>query len=155
MDSYDIFGRTLTVSEANGLIHDTVEEIFYELRIEGEVSGFRPASSGHWYFTLKDSSSAIDAAVFRSAQYSMDYPSNGDLVVARGSLSYYTKTGKLTYVIREMKKKRISICGRNTITPPTPAMMPSTSKSLSGPSGMRVATHSPRAETPVSIHSWG
>lgn len=105
MDSYDIFGRTLTVSEANGLIHDTVEEIFYELRIEGEVSGFRPASSGHWYFTLKDSSSAIDAAVFRSAQYSMDYPSNGDLVVARGSLSYYTKTGKLTYVIREMKKK--------------------------------------------------
>ena len=105
MESYDIFGRTLTVSEANSIIHDTVEEIFYELRIEGEISGFRPASSGHWYFTLKDSSSAIDAAVFRSAQYAMEYPKNGDLVVARGSLSFYTKTGKLTYVIREMKRK--------------------------------------------------
>ena len=105
MDSYDIFGRTLTVSEANGIIHDTVEEIFYELGIEGEISGFRPASSGHWYFTLKDSVSAIDAAVFRSSQYSMEYPKNGDLVVCRGSLSYYTKAGKLTYVIREMKKK--------------------------------------------------
>ena len=104
MESYDIFGRTLTVSEANSIIHDTVEEIFYELRLEGEISGFRPASSGHWYFTLKDSSSAIDAAVFRSAQYAMEYPKNGDLVVARGSLSFYTKTGKLTYVIREMKR---------------------------------------------------
>ena len=105
MESYDIFGRTLTVSEANGIIHDTVEEIFYELRIEGEISGFRPASSGHWYFTLKDSSSAIDAAVFRSAQYAMEYPKNGDLVVAKGSLSYYTRNGRLTYVIREMRKK--------------------------------------------------
>ena len=37
-----------------------------------------------------------------------------------------------------MKANRIRICGRNTITPPTPAMMPSTSRLLSGPSG-RVA----------------
>ena len=105
MESYDILGRTLTVSEANTIIHDTVEGIFYELVIEGEISGFRPSSSGHWYFTLKDTRSAIDAAVFRSAQYSMDIPRNGDLVVCRGSLSYYTKSGKLTYAIRDMKKK--------------------------------------------------
>ena len=105
MEAYDLFDRTLTVTEANGLIHDTVEEMFYDLKIEGEISGFRPASSGHWYFTLKDSGAAIDAAVFRSAQYSMVLPENGDLVVAKGSLSYYTKAGKLTFVIREMKKK--------------------------------------------------
>ena len=105
MKAYDIFDRTLTVSEANGLIHDTVEELFYELSIEGEVSGFRPASSGHWYFTLKDSSAAIDAAVFRSFQMQMMMPENGDLVVAKGSLSFYTKTGKLSFIIREMKKK--------------------------------------------------
>lgn len=105
MEAYDLFGRTLSVTEANDLIHRTVEELFYELRIEGEISGFRPASSGHWYFTLKDSGAAIDAAVFRSAQYSMMMPENGDLVVAKGSLSYYTKTGKLTFVIREMRKK--------------------------------------------------
>ena len=105
MEAYDLFDRTLTVSEANGLIHDTVEEMFYDLSIEGEISGFRPASSGHWYFTLKDSAAAIDSAVFRSAQFSMMIPSNGDLVIAKGSLSYYTKTGRLTFVIREMKKK--------------------------------------------------
>ncbi len=105
MEAYDLFDKTLTVSEANGLIHDTVEEMFYDLSIEGEISGFRPASSGHWYFTLKDSAAAIDAAVFRSAQISMMIPKNGDLVVAKGSLSYYTKSGKLTFIVREMKKK--------------------------------------------------
>lgn len=105
METYDLFDRTLTVSEANTLIHATVEEIFYSLSIEGEISGFRPASSGHWYFTLKDSSAALDAAVFRSAQYSMVMPENGDLVIAEGSLSYYTKTGKLTFIIRKMTKK--------------------------------------------------
>ena len=105
MAAYDLLGRTLTVSEANGIIHDTVEDMFYELSIEGEVSGFRPASSGHWYFTLKDKSAALDAAVFRSAQFQMVMPEDGDLVIAKGSLSFYTKTGKLTFVIREMKRK--------------------------------------------------
>ena len=105
MAAYDAIGRTLTVSEANTIIRDTVSELFSELTIEGEISGFRPSSSGHWYFTLKDSQAAIDAAVFRSAQYSMQLPKNGDLVIAKGSVSYYTKTGKLSFVIRAMKVK--------------------------------------------------
>lgn len=105
MAAYDAIGRTLTVSEANTIIRDTVSELFSELTIEGEISGFRPSSSGHWYFTLKDSHAAIDAAVFRSAQYSMQLPKNGDLVIAKGSVSYYTKTGKLSFVIRAMKVK--------------------------------------------------
>lgn len=105
MPGYDLLSRTLTVSEANEIIHDTVESLFYELSIEGEISGFRPASSGHWYFTLKDKGAALDAAVFRSAQYSMVMPDDGDLVIAKGSLSFYAKTGKLTFIVREMKKK--------------------------------------------------
>ena len=105
MPGYDLLSRTLTVSEANEIIHDTVESLFYELSIEGEISGFRPASSGHWYFTLKDNGAALDAAVFRSAQYSMVMPDDGDLVIAKGSLSFYAKTGKLTFIVREMKKK--------------------------------------------------
>ena len=105
MAAYDAIGKTLTVSEANEIIRDTVSEFFSELTIEGEISGFRPSSTGHWYFTLKDSAAAIDAAVFRSAQYSMEIPRNGDFVIAKGSLSYYAKTGKLSFVIRSMKVK--------------------------------------------------
>ena len=103
MASYDIIGKTLTVSEANGLIRDTIAEFFSELTIQGEVSGMRPSSTGHWYFTLKDSDATIDSAVFRSAQYSMSMPKNGDLVIAKGSVSYYAKNGRLTFVIRAMK----------------------------------------------------
>ena len=105
MAEYDAIGRTLTVTEANAIIRDTVAEFFSELTIEGEVSGFRPSSSGHWYFTLKDSQAALDAAVFRSAQYSMTVPRNGDLVIAKGSLSYYAKNGRLSFVIRSMRIK--------------------------------------------------
>ena len=39
-----------------------------------------------------------------------------------------------------MKANRIRICGRNTITPPSPAMMPSTSRLLSGPRGSALPT---------------
>ena len=105
MEAYDLLGRTLTVSEANGLIHDTIDELFYEMSIEGEISGFRPSSTGHWYFTLKDSAAAIDCAVFRNAQHAMVMPDNGDLVVAKGSLSYYAKNGRLSFVIRSMRIK--------------------------------------------------
>ena len=105
MAAYDAIGRTLTVTEASALIRDTVAELFSELTIEGEVSGFRPSSSGHWYFTLKDSQAAIDAALFRSAQYSTAMPKNGDFVIAKGSLSYYTKNGRLSFVIRAMRIK--------------------------------------------------
>ena len=105
MAGFDAIGRTLTVSEANAIISSTVSDFFSDLTIEGEISGFRPSSTGHWYFTLKDSGAAIDAAVFRGAQYSMEIPRNGDLVIAKGSLSYYTKNGRLSFVIRAMKVK--------------------------------------------------
>ena len=100
-----LIGRTLTVSEANRVIHDIVSEFFCALSIEGEVSGFRPSQTKHWYFTLKDSGAAIDCAVFRSMQFGMDEPHNGDLVVAKGTLSYYEKTGRMTFVISSMRRK--------------------------------------------------
>ena len=97
--------KALTVTEANGLIHDSIERSFNDVAIEGEVSGFRPSSTGHWYFTLKDTEASIDSAVFRASQRDMSTPKNGDLVTCRGGVSYYRKTGKVTYVIREMHKK--------------------------------------------------
>ncbi len=101
----DLFDRTLTVSEANHVIHETVSDYFSALSIEGEISGYRPSQSKHWYFSLKDAYASIDAAVFRNMQFGMETPENGDLVVAKGSLSFYEKTGKLTFVITSMKKK--------------------------------------------------
>ena len=97
--------KTYTVSEANDLIHDKLQSSFFDITIEGEISGFRPSSSGHWYFTLKDREAAIDAAVFRYSQRGLSEPKNGELVVCRGSVSYYTKNGKLSFIVKEMTKK--------------------------------------------------
>ena len=52
-----------------------------------------------------------------------------------------------------MKKKRMTICGRKTTTPPAPAMMPSTIRLCSKPSGSHSPTHSPKAPAPASIMS--
>ena len=56
---------------------------------------------------------------------------------------------------QKMKKKRIRILGKKTITPPTPAITPFTNKSFKGPSGIIPATQLPRASTPASIQSIG
>ncbi len=54
-----------------------------------------------------------------------------------------------------MKKNRIRICGRNTSTLPTPAMMPSTSRLRSAPSGSDCCTHVPSAPTTPLMKSIG
>ena len=55
----------------------------------------------------------------------------------------------------EMKKYKIRICGRNTMTAPTPPITPSTSMSFTGPSGIVVLMNSPSHDTPSSIHPLG
>ena len=57
--------------------------------------------------------------------------------------------------MNEMKAYRIRICGKKTITAPTPPITPSTSIAFSGPSGIVWLIHSPNAPTPTSIQSIG
>jgi exodeoxyribonuclease VII large subunit len=56
-----------TVSVLTGHIKSLVEGSFTKIFVEGEISGWRPAASGHVYFTLKDASAQISAVMFRSA----------------------------------------------------------------------------------------
>ena len=60
--------KALSVTELNRRIKGLVEREFGTLWIEGEVSNFRPAASGHIYFTLKDEGSQIPVAFFKGAQ---------------------------------------------------------------------------------------
>ena len=57
--------RVLTVSELNAQIRALLDEEFGDVWIAGEVSGCRPASSGHIYFTLKDRESQLKCVVWR------------------------------------------------------------------------------------------
>ncbi|HKL58227.1 MAG TPA: exodeoxyribonuclease VII large subunit [Sphaerochaeta sp.] len=94
-----LLGTELSVSELTSLIKRTLEEGFYGLRVSGEISNFRPASSGHWFFTLKDSTSALSAIMFKSSAWRVNFkPQEGDKVVVTGSLDVYAARG--TYQLK-------------------------------------------------------
>jgi len=88
-----------TVSEISNALKRTVEDAFGNVRVRGEVSGYRgPHSSGHAYFSLKDDRARIDAVIWRTAFARLKFkPEEGMEVVARGRLTTYP--GKSNYQI--------------------------------------------------------
>ena len=83
-----------TVSDITQLLKEIIEGAFPRLSIEGEISNFRPASTGHWYFTLKDSQAAISAVMFKNRIFRTKLkPREGMKVRVSGSLSLYAPRG--------------------------------------------------------------
>src|SRR5436190_21874341 len=78
--------RVLTVSELTGRIRTLLEERFFEIWVEGELSNCRLwNTTGHLYFTLKDRHAQIKGVMFRSALQRLRFkPADGLRVVARG-----------------------------------------------------------------------
>src|SRR5579862_5227397 len=70
--------RILSVTELTVRVRDLLEQEFFEVWVEGELSNCRVWNTGHLYFTLKDSSSQIKVIVFRSAlRYLKFAPADG------------------------------------------------------------------------------
>ena len=102
--------KIFSVTELNNLIKELLEG-FPVIQLEGEISNYRPNSSGHLYFNLKDSTSIISAVMFRGAAYSLGFvPKDGMKVVVTGKLSVYGPQGKYQIVISKM-----SIAGEGEI----------------------------------------
>lgn len=96
--------RPLSVSELTEQIRDMLESRFAEVWIEGEISNFKRHSSGHWYFTLKDSGAAIRCASFRNAnRYIKFLPEDGLAVRARGRLSLYEPRGEYQILVSSLE----------------------------------------------------
>lgn len=94
----------LTVSELTSLVKSTLEGSFYNLTVEGEISGFKPASTGHWYFSLKDEGSVISAVIWRSTISRISFiPKDGQRVVVKGSISVYGPRGTYQIVCTSME----------------------------------------------------
>ena len=93
-----------TVSELTELIRCRLEEDFASITVEGELSNCRPASSGHLYFSLKDSGAKIDAVMFKNRLRCLTFePKDGMLLKVRGSLSVYAPRGSYSIVCEEME----------------------------------------------------
>src|SRR2546423_993492 len=57
--------RPLSVTELTMQVRGTLEARFASVWVEGEISNFKMAASGHWYFTIKDESAQLHAKCFR------------------------------------------------------------------------------------------
>jgi exodeoxyribonuclease VII large subunit len=88
-----------TVTELSAALRRTVEDAYGQVRVRGEISGYRgPHSSGHAYFALKDETARIDAVVWgRTFSRMRIKPEEGLEVVATGRLTTYP--GRSTYQI--------------------------------------------------------
>lgn len=102
-----------SVSEANSYIRDLFETDFRlkDIEIEGEISNFTRARSGHLYFTLKDDASQLKCVMWRRhAERLLFDPSGGDQVVVRGSVSVYEAGGQY-----QMYASRLQPAGRGDL----------------------------------------
>jgi exodeoxyribonuclease VII large subunit len=87
--------RVWKVSELTEQIGALLEGAFRDVWIEGEVSNYRPAQSGHLYFTLKDARSQIRCVCFRDQARLLKFrPEDGLHITLRGSLGVYEPRGE-------------------------------------------------------------
>ena len=94
----------LSVSELSGVLKRTIETAFGQVRVRGEISGFKRHASGHCYFTLKDENACIDAVIWRSGAGALAFrPEDGAEVVATGKLTTYPGRSKYQIVVERME----------------------------------------------------
>ena len=74
-----------------------------DLWVQGEISGAKLYSSGHLYFSLKDTDSVISAVMFRNSLMRMDFePENGMKVLVHGRVSAYPPRGQYQLIADRM-----------------------------------------------------
>jgi len=97
--------KVFSVSELNRLVKDVLHSNFSLMWIKGEISGFSPASSGHWYFKLKDKEAQVDCVMFAGKNHRVKWqPQNGDLVEVQCQVSIYEANGKYQLYIDSLQK---------------------------------------------------
>ena len=96
--------RPMSVSELNSGIRSALERKFPSVWVEGEITNFLAAASGHWYFSLSDGDSVIKAACFKGQNYRIRFkPGNGDLVRVRGRVSVYERRGEYQVIVESLE----------------------------------------------------
>lgn len=103
--------KVFSVTEINSAIKDMLEGVFPQITIEGEISNYRPNSTGHLYFTLKDATNQISAVMFRGYASALGFRvQDGMKVQCTGKLTVYGAQGKYQINITKM-----SVAGEGAI----------------------------------------
>ncbi|WP_200826816.1 exodeoxyribonuclease VII large subunit [Marinobacterium lutimaris] len=97
--------RALSVSALNRQVKSLLENSFLSIQVIGEISNFARPSSGHWYFTLKDSKAQVRCAMFRGRNTATGFvPREGDEVVVTARVSLYEGRGDYQLICERMEK---------------------------------------------------
>ena len=94
-----------SVTEINQTASDFINEAFPPLWVAGEISNFKEyGTSGHWYFSIKDSNSVLSCTMFRMQNSNLRFkPKEGDQVIMQGKLSIYAKSGRYQLIASKME----------------------------------------------------
>lgn len=93
-----------TVSRLNAQVRLLLENEMGLIWLMGEISNFSMPSSGHWYFTLKDSQAQVKCAMFRGKNTLVSFrPSNGNQVLVRARISLYEPRGDYQIIVESMQ----------------------------------------------------
>lgn len=96
--------RVLTPSALNRLVRELIEGVLPLIWIEGEISNFVRAASGHWYFSLKDAAAEVRCAMFARENARLHFrPGNGAKVLARARVSLYEARGSYQLIIEHLE----------------------------------------------------
>jgi exodeoxyribonuclease VII large subunit len=96
--------RIYTVSDLTARIRDLLAKNFTDISVQGEISNCRGATSGHYYFTLKDERAQVRCVLFKSQQHGMKFrPEDGLKMVVRGSLSVYESRGEYQIYVESLE----------------------------------------------------
>ena len=99
-----VFSVTQVNAYVRGLFDDDL--ILSEIRIKGELSNVKYHSSGHIYFTLKDSKAAISGLMFERDALTLDFTlKEGQLVVVSGRVGVYERDGRYQIYARNITRE--------------------------------------------------
>jgi exodeoxyribonuclease VII large subunit len=97
--------KILSVSELNRLAREVLEQSFPLFWVSGEVSNFTKAASGHWYFSLKDSTAQVKCVMFKGRNAYVDFvPREGDKIEARCTVTLYEARGDFQLTVEFVQK---------------------------------------------------
>ena len=90
----------LTVAELNRAVAANLERSFPLMRVRGEIAQLTRASSGHWYFSLRDAAASVRAVMFRGKSAALDWqPKEGDQAVYLQNSAIEIEFNKEKYIV--------------------------------------------------------
>lgn len=100
--------KVYSVGELTEQIRRLLEKQIGQVWVSGEVTNFRLQSSGHIYFTLKDTNSQIACVLFRGETVPhREYISDGQKVLLQGDLTVYGARGQYQLIVRAVELRGV------------------------------------------------